>query len=187
MAETISASGPVGTARIRQVITFETGKLAGQADGAVTVRLGDTRVLVTATAAKCVREGIDFFPLTVDIEERTYAAGKIPGSFFRREGRASERRHPDLPPDRPAAAPVVPRRASATRSTWWAPCSAPTRQPPRRARHQRGLRRADRLRHPLRRPDRRRAHRLHAPTAVDAHPTYEEGDAASLRDGRRRA
>jgi polyribonucleotide nucleotidyltransferase len=73
-----------------KTLTFETGKLAGQADGAVTVRLGDTVVLVTATASKSAREGADFFPLTVDIEERMYAAGKIPGSFFRREGKASD-------------------------------------------------------------------------------------------------
>jgi len=72
------------------VMSFETGKLALQADGAVVGRIGDTVVLVTATAAKTVREGIDFFPLTVDIEERMYAAGKIPGSFFRREGRATD-------------------------------------------------------------------------------------------------
>jgi polyribonucleotide nucleotidyltransferase len=73
-----------------KAITFETGKLAGLADGAVVVRMGDTMVLVAATASKSVREGIDFFPLTVDIEERSYAAGKIPGSFFRREGRAPD-------------------------------------------------------------------------------------------------
>ncbi|HSR43620.1 MAG TPA: polyribonucleotide nucleotidyltransferase [Acidimicrobiia bacterium] len=72
-------------------VTITTGKLAGQADGAVTIRLGDTVVLVTATANKTMREGIDFFPLTVDVEERMYAAGKIPGSFFRREGRATEK------------------------------------------------------------------------------------------------
>jgi len=71
-------------------MSFETGKLAGQADGAVVARLGDTMVLVTATAARSVREGVDFFPLTVDVEERMYAAGKIPGSFFRREGRATD-------------------------------------------------------------------------------------------------
>jgi polyribonucleotide nucleotidyltransferase len=88
MAEAITVSGPVsGTDRI---LSFETGKLAGQADGAVVARLGDTIVLVTATAAHKVREGTDFFPLTVDIEERMYAAGKIPGSFFRREGRATD-------------------------------------------------------------------------------------------------
>ncbi|MGH9163949.1 MAG: hypothetical protein ACRDZW_00330 [Acidimicrobiales bacterium] len=88
MADAISVSGPVsGTDK---TLSFETGKLALQADGAVLVRLGDTVVLVAATAAKHVREGIDFFPLTVDVEERMYAAGKIPGSFFRREGRATD-------------------------------------------------------------------------------------------------
>ena len=71
-------------------VSFSTGKLAGQADGAVVVRAGGTEVLVTATAARSIREGIDFFPLTVDLEERMYAAGRIPGSFFRREGRPSE-------------------------------------------------------------------------------------------------
>ncbi|MBL0202815.1 MAG: polyribonucleotide nucleotidyltransferase [Candidatus Microthrix sp.] len=71
-------------------ITMEAGRLASLADGSVLVGMGDTRVLVTATASRRVREGADFFPLTVDIEERSYAAGKIPGSFFRREGRASE-------------------------------------------------------------------------------------------------
>ena len=70
-------------------ITVETGKLAQQAGGAVTVRLGDSMVLVTATASDEPREGIDFFPLTVDFEERRYAAGKIPGGFFKREGRPS--------------------------------------------------------------------------------------------------
>ncbi len=69
---------------------IETGKFAEQAGGAVTVRYGDTLVLATATASKSPREGIDFFPLTVDFEERLYAAGKIPGSFPRREGRPSE-------------------------------------------------------------------------------------------------
>src|SRR5579862_978838 len=88
MAEAISVSGPIsGTDRS---ITFETGKLANLADGAVLGRVGDTVVLATAVAARSVREGADFFPLTVDIEERMYAAGKIPGSFFRREGRATD-------------------------------------------------------------------------------------------------
>jgi len=71
-------------------ITIETGTLAQQAGGAVTVRSGDSVLLATATAAKHPREGIDFFPLSVDYEERLYAAGRIPGSFFRREGRPSE-------------------------------------------------------------------------------------------------
>src|SRR3954454_24366048 len=72
-------------------ITFETGKLAKQANGAVLVRSGETMVLATATGRTEAREGADFFPLTVDVEERMYAAGKIPGGFFKREGRASER------------------------------------------------------------------------------------------------
>ena len=72
-------------------ISLSTGKLAQLSDGAVTVRIGDTEVLVTATASRRLREGVDFFPLTVDVEERTYAVGRIPGSFFRREGRATEK------------------------------------------------------------------------------------------------
>lgn len=88
MAEAVTVSGPIsGTDR---TLSFEAGKLAQLADGAVVGRIGDTVVLATATAARSVREGTDFFPLTVDIEERAYAAGKIPGSFFRREGKASD-------------------------------------------------------------------------------------------------
>lgn len=71
-------------------LTVETGELAMQAGGSVVIQLGDSVVLCTATTSKKPREGIDFFPLTVDFEERLYAAGRIPGSFFRREGRPSE-------------------------------------------------------------------------------------------------
>src|SRR5438105_3470230 len=74
-----------------QEITFETGKLAKQADGAVVARSGETMVLATAMGRQEPREGADFFPLTVDVEERMYAAGKIPGGFFKREGRPTER------------------------------------------------------------------------------------------------
>jgi polyribonucleotide nucleotidyltransferase len=74
-----------------QEISFETGKLAKQADGAVVVRSGETMVLATAQGRMEAREGADFFPLTVDVEERMYAAGKIPGGFFKREGRPTER------------------------------------------------------------------------------------------------
>ncbi|MBF6555975.1 MAG: polyribonucleotide nucleotidyltransferase [Acidimicrobiales bacterium] len=88
MSDAITVSAPIsGTDR---TLTFETGKLAQLADGAVVARIGDTVLLATATAARSVREGADFFPLTVDIEERAYAAGKIPGSFFRREGKSSD-------------------------------------------------------------------------------------------------
>lgn len=71
-------------------IILETGKLAKQADGAVTVQMGGTVVLVTACVSREIRQGIDFFPLTVEYQEKTYAAGRIPGGFFKREGRPSE-------------------------------------------------------------------------------------------------
>src|SRR5207244_5349756 len=71
-------------------ITFETGRLARQAAGSVVVTMGDTMLLSATTASKHPKEQFDFFPLTVDVEERMYAAGRIPGSFFRREGRPSE-------------------------------------------------------------------------------------------------
>src|ERR1700683_737122 len=71
------------------MLSFATGRLANLADGAVFVQLGETTLLSTVVTSK-PREGIDFFPLTVDVEERMYAAGKIPGSFFRREGRPGE-------------------------------------------------------------------------------------------------
>src|SRR5688500_10430739 len=70
-------------------ISFETGKLAKQASGSVVVQSGETMVLGTATAGNL--RDVDFLPLTVDVEERMYAAGKIPGSFFRREGRSGEK------------------------------------------------------------------------------------------------
>ncbi len=73
-----------------KLISLEAGDLARQAGGAVIVRQGDTMLLVTATMAKQAREGIDFFPLTVDYREKTYAAGKIPGNFFRREARPGD-------------------------------------------------------------------------------------------------
>jgi len=71
-------------------LIVETGRLAGQANAAVTVRYGDTVVLVTACASAEPREGVNFLPLTIDYEERLYAAGKIPGGFIRREGRPSQ-------------------------------------------------------------------------------------------------
>lgn len=74
-----------------QTVTLETGEIARQAAGAVKISMGDTVVLVAVTAAKEVKPGQDFFPLTVDYLERTYAAGKIPGGFFKREGKQSEK------------------------------------------------------------------------------------------------
>jgi polyribonucleotide nucleotidyltransferase len=88
MADPIVVSSPISGTDTS--LTFETGKLAFQSQGSVVATLGKTEVLVTANAAHSVREGIDFFPLTVDVEERMYAAGRIPGSFFRREGRPTD-------------------------------------------------------------------------------------------------
>ena len=87
-------------------ISFETGKMAKQASGAVVVRQGDTMVLCTATAGNL--RDVDFLPLTVDVEERMYAAGKIPGSFFKREGRAGEKGTLDRAHDRPPDPPALP-------------------------------------------------------------------------------
>ncbi|MEE8505139.1 MAG: polyribonucleotide nucleotidyltransferase, partial [Kiloniellales bacterium] len=72
-------------------LVLETGRMARQADGAVLVSYGETVVLCTAVGQKTPREGIDFFPLTVNYQEKTFAAGKIPGGFFKREGRPSEK------------------------------------------------------------------------------------------------
>lgn len=72
-------------------LTLETGEIARQAHGAVIVTMDDTVVLVTVVGAKSAKQGQDFFPLTVDYQERSYAAGRIPGSFFKREGRPSEK------------------------------------------------------------------------------------------------
>src|SRR5262245_60565272 len=74
-----------------RTLTIETGKLAKQADGSVIVRSGDTMVLVTACHAATPRVGIDFLPLTVDYREYTYASGRIPGGFFKREGKPAEK------------------------------------------------------------------------------------------------
>ena len=87
MAEAITVSAKVGN----QDISFDTGRLAKQADGSVVMRSGDSMVLVTAVSQRDPKLGFDFFPLTVDYQERLSAAGRIPGSFFRREGRLTER------------------------------------------------------------------------------------------------
>ena len=103
-ADAVIDNGPFGSHTLR----FETGKLARLAAGSAVVYLDDeTMVLSATTASKHPKEGLDFFPLTVDVEERMYAAGRIPGSFFRRGGPAVRGRDPDLPADRPAVAAVV--------------------------------------------------------------------------------
>src|SRR3984885_6612655 len=84
---TAKVSKTIGSADL----TIESGKLAKLADGSVTVRSGDTIILVTAVSATSVKEGQDFFPLTVDYREKAAAVGKIPGGYFKREGRPSEK------------------------------------------------------------------------------------------------
>src|ERR1044071_9883110 len=91
MSTMVSGKSTVNVTVGQDDVSFETGKLAKQADSAVVVREGDTMVLATAQGKTEAREGADFFPLTVDVEERMYAAGKIPGGFFKREGRPTER------------------------------------------------------------------------------------------------
>ncbi len=92
MSERLRLEEHTYTAQVgNQTIELSTGKLAGQAGAAVIARCGETVLLVTATMSDELREGISFFPLTVNFEERLYAAGRIPGSFFRREGRPSEK------------------------------------------------------------------------------------------------
>jgi polyribonucleotide nucleotidyltransferase len=91
-------------------ITFKTGKLAEQAGGAIVTQLGDNMLLTTATMSKSAREGLDFFPLSVDYEEKMYAAGRIPGSFFRREGRPTTDAILTCALDGSAVTAVIPRR-----------------------------------------------------------------------------
>ena len=179
MADAISVSGPIsGTDR---TLSFETGKLAQLADGAVVARIGDTVLLATATAARSVREGTDFFPLTVDIEERTYAAGKIPGSFFRREGKSSDQailtcRLIDRPL-RPSFPERLPQRGPRRRHH----LRRRPGEPPRRARHQRVPRPRSCSRAS---PSTARSAPSGWPTRTDGtwipHPTYQEGDASTF-------
>jgi polyribonucleotide nucleotidyltransferase len=103
-AEAVIDNGEFGVHTIR----FETGRLARQAAGSALVTLdGETVVLSATTASKQPKENLDFFPLTVDVEERMYAVGRIPGSFFPSGGPSVRGRDPYLPAHRPAAAPVL--------------------------------------------------------------------------------
>jgi len=98
-----------------RTVTFETGRLARQAAGSVVASMGDTMLLSATTAGRQPKEQFDFFPLTVDVEERMYAAGRIPGSFFRREG--GRPRTPSSPAASSTGRCARPsRRACATRS-----------------------------------------------------------------------
>ncbi len=107
-------------------LVLETGKMARQADGAVLVSYGDTIVLCTAVGAKSVKPGQDFFPLTVNYQEKAYAAGTHPRRLLQARGPPERERDAGQPPDRPSDPPAVPARTSATRSRSSPPCSATT-------------------------------------------------------------
>ena len=138
-------------------ITFETGRMAKQASGSVVVSAGETMVLGTATAGN--PRDVDFLPLTVDVEERMYAAGKIPGSFFKREGRAGEKgtlvaRMIDRP-----LRPLFPKGWHRETQLVSIPLSIDHVVPVRHPRHERRLRGADGLQHPVPAAGRRGADR----------------------------
>ena len=159
MADRHSVSGPVsGTDK---TLSFETGKLAQQTPGRRRRRASATRPCwPPPTPPRTSATGIDFFPLTVDVEERAYAAGKIPGSFFRREGRPTEDAILTCRlTDRPLRPSFPDGFRNETQVVDHRPRCRPG-EPARRAGHQRRLGGADALGHPVRRPDRRRAHRL---------------------------
>ena len=184
MADAISVSGPIsGTDR---TMSFEAGKLAQLADGAVVARIGDTVLLATATAARSVREGTDFFPLTVDIEERAYAAGKIPGSFFRREGKSLGPGHPDLPAHRPPAAPSFPEGFRNEVHVVGTILGADQVNPHDVLAINAVVGGPDALGHPLRRPHRRRPRRLHDRGRLDPAPDLRGGRGVDLRARRGR-
>ena len=123
----------------QHTLSIETGKLAKQADGAVIVRYGDTMVLVTACHAANPREGIDFLPLTVDYREYTYASGRIPGGFFKREGKPTEKEVLTSRADRPADPAAVPGRLALRDADHRARAVGRRRERLRRARDHRRL------------------------------------------------
>ena len=181
MTDAIRVSGPVNAAGTE--MSFETGRLAQLADGAVLVQLGETTLLTTVVTST-PREGIDFFPLTVDVEERMYAAGKIPGSFFRREGRPGEQAILTCRlTDRPLR-PSFPEGFRNEVQVISTIMGADLANPHDIASINGGVGSAHGLGHPVQRPDRlgaRRAGRRRVGRAPDL-PARRRGD---LRDGRR--
>ena len=130
-------------------LVLETGKIARQADGAVLATYGETTVLCTAVAKKQPKPGQDFFPLTVNYQEKTFAAGKIPGGFFKREGRPSEK---ETLTSRLIDRPIRPLFAPGFRNETQVVCTVLEPRSRERSRHRRAGRRlggADHLRHPV--------------------------------------
>jgi polyribonucleotide nucleotidyltransferase len=142
-------------------VTLETGEIARQASGAVIVNMADTMVMVTVVGAKTADSGRDFFPLTVDYQEKTYAAGRIPGGFFKREGRPSEK---ETLTCRLIDRPIRPLFPKGFMNEVQVVANVISSNPEVDADvllHARHLRRAGGIRHSLQRSDRRRPRRLH--------------------------
>ena len=166
-------------------LILETGKVARQAAGSVVVQYGDTIVLCTATAASSMKPGIDFFPLTVNYQEKTFAAGKIPGGFFKREGRPSEK---EVLTSRLIDRPIRPLFAEGFRNETQVIAtvlSHDLENNPDIVGHDRRVGGADHFRPAVPRPDRRRPRRPHR-RPVRAEPARGRGGEIRPRPGRRR-
>ena len=142
-------------------LTLETGRLARQADGAVFATYGDTTVLATVVAAKTPKEGIDFLPLTCNYQEKYYAAGRIPGGYFKREARPDRKGNADFAADRPADPSAVCRRLALRHAGHRHRAVARSGERSRHRRDGRGFRRADAVGRAVHGTDRRRPRRLH--------------------------
>ena len=165
-------------------ISFETGKLAKQAHGSVIVRSGDTMVLVAASRAANPRD-VDFLPLTVDYREYAYAAGRIPGGFFKREGKAAEKEVLDQPADRSADPAAVPLRLALRDADHCAPDVGRQRERRRRPGDHRRLGGAGHLGDSVREDHRRRARRP-GEQRVRHQPQLRRAQAERARSHRRR-
>jgi hypothetical protein len=141
-------------------LSIETGRLAKQADGSVVVRYGDTMLLATAVSAR-EKKDVDFLPLTVEYKENLYAAGKIPGSFFKREGKLSEKETLSSRLIDRSCRPLFPRRLRLRDPGHHELHLVGRSERPRRARADGLLGRAVDQRHSVQRPDRRRSRRSH--------------------------
>ena len=166
-------------------LVLETGKIARQADGAVVATYGESKVLATVVAAKEPREGVDFLPLTVDYQEKFYAAGRIPGGYFKREGRPTEKetlvsRLIDRPV-RPLFAAGLAQRNPGDRDD----AVARSRERSRRSGNDRVLGRADAVGRALHGPDRRRARRLRQ-QRIRSQPAARRDGGEPARPRRRR-
>ena len=166
-------------------LTLETGRVARQADGAVLATYGETTVLATVVAAKAPKAGIDFLPLTVNYTEKYYAAGRIPGGYFKREGRPTEK---DTLTSRLIDRPIRPLFAEGWRCDTQVIVHRAVARSGERSRHRRhggGLRRADAVRRAVHGPDRRRPRRLHQ-QRIRAQPAARRDDREPARPRRRR-